>query len=461
MKQTPVFLNAKEFLFLHDALLEKFRIENGGELPGNVRLTYGFPLHPGDPELLETMPNLKKSIENHKMVRGYMADIKGGMPAVETRYSLYQNYIDAKKENQQEPIKLKLNGHLFDIFLRYLDMTSMEEFRERLATAFPPVRYKVMFYSNLSFDVRSDCYLLVDYHTSPFDIEMRGFHLDVHNPLFKGYGMKKGYHFYINLECEERAGEEFHLICQVGSVSNPEQWSVMPASFMCISSQGTPTCGEAVVIKTGVSTVFNSEEGERRLRGMLMLKRNRFTIKSSDIRTLEGLTASGFTVTDWDYITGNYKVYGFDGFGNWHLSKLVCNPHTYDVTYHTNIFGKNSNLKHLRAEVSISNIIGKMVCLVTKSPGNKGRNIVSFVMLDFGAMQHEETASMASFVSVSTHTGRSVGGEIVVIKTKEEFEISAVADEEKAALIQKYKEAEHLNELCEEMKSRHVRIGGS
>lgn len=448
-----VVLNPKEFNHLHNSLLEQFRKEIGGALPSNVRHTYGFALYESDHEVLQTQPNLKKNLESHPRVREYLDRLKTPL-SVETRYSLYQNFINQKKEVGSRPAKIKLDARLLQTFLYYLGFETLGAFKSALEKEYPPVEYKMLFYSNVHNKV-VDCNLWIDYASDPIEVTMRDFHMDVKGPLFKGLGIKKGYHFFINLECRERGAEEFHLICSVGSVTNPEQWEVMPASFMGISTHGIPTCGEAVILKKN-NNLSNSEEGVKRLRGMLMLKRNRFNIKGSEIRTLNGLTAGGSPVSDWDCIVGTYRVLGFDKMGVWHQARMFIDPDTYEGVYETNIFGENSILRKLRVEVNVTNIIGKIVCLTTKSYSNRGRDIVSYVMLDFGALQHEEQAMMGSFVTVSRHTGRTVGGEIVVIKTKNEVPIKILEEHEKQELIARFAEARHLDELCEEVKRRHA-----
>lgn len=449
MAKKRVALTGKEFQFLHDSLLKKFEVESDGDAPTNVRQLYGFAA------FQEDSPNLKKSLEENPDVVDYLSSVKKDKSTIETRYSLYQNLINLKKEPAGQPFVINLDWDVFHVFLRYLGHASLEKFRETLLAAQPRTHYKMKFYSIL-FHREQECDLWVDYATSPIEVEMRGFHIDAKNPPYRGIGIKKGNQFYINLECESRGGEEFHIICNSGTVTNPEQWDVMPASFMGLSTQGVPTCGEAVISKVE-DNEFNTSEGKKRLRGMIMLKRNRFIIKSREIRSLQMLTAHGTSVNDWDQIVGTYKVLGFDRTGLWHQSQLVIDRETYQGTYYTKIFGENVNLKELRAEISISNIISRIVCITTKSRSHTVGDIVSCVMVDFGALQHEETAIDASFVTVSRHTGKSVGGKIVMIKTKENFEVKELSEAEKQELIEKYSEARQLNENCEDVMRRRER----
>jgi len=466
MAKVQITLSSKEFFFLHDSLLQRFAEENPEYTAPNIRQHYGFILYHGDEDLLRTTPNLQKSIETNTRVKSYLESINKNKPKsksllkeneskpksiIETRYGLYQHFVDLKKE-QGAPSNVKINDVLLTIFLKYLDYDSIEAFRKASENAHPPTHYRMLFYSIL-FHRIEECDLWIDYATSPIQVKMQRFHLDVKNPPFQGLAFKKGYHFYINLTCESRGGEEFKMICNAGPVTDPEQWEVMPAAFMGISSQGVPTCGEAIIVKES-SKEFNNDLGLKRLQGALMLKRHRFNIKSSEIRSVLNLTANGIPVSEWDYIVGTYKVYGVDYSGAWHQAKVEINPETYEAFYETSIFGEISSLRRVRGEINITSATGNMVvCLTTKSQTNWGRDMISSVMVDLGALQNEKRPALASFVTLGRHGGRVVSGEIMIMKTADNFEVRPLIQEEKQDLIDKYKEAKYLDEKWKAVQS--------
>jgi hypothetical protein len=404
-------LTRKEFLFLHDNMFMQFIEENNGVLPSNaVRQRYGFD------EESATMPSLRKSIVEHPTVKTYL-DALGGSDQIETRYSLYQNYLVLSKKTDNTPTNAKINDLTLKAFLLYLGYNNLIDFKAEVRRSCPPTNYKVMFYTR---DFKIDRFdLSIDYGAYPYEVEMQGFHIDTKRPKFFGKGIVRGKCLSIHLECPDRQGEQFFIISNIGSITDPEQIEVMIAAFTGFSTHGIPTCGECYVIKDVAENPFNSEEGLRRIAALLTLKRNRFVVKSTEIRSLDDLTTQGTPVTDLDSVAGTYVLWGIDKKGTWYQSKLEIDPVTFEAFYYTSVFKNYPSLKKLRCELSISNVLSKKLCITTKGKENKGREIVSFVMIEFEELAYEKEGHIfeAVYITMSRHNGKSVAGHIFLMKT--------------------------------------------
>jgi hypothetical protein len=141
---------------------------------------------------------------------------------------------------------------------------------------------------------------------------------------------------------------------------------------------------------------------------------------------------------DLDSIAGEFFVWGRDGVGQWYQSKLSIAPDTYKSWYETLVFKHRPELINQRCELTITSLSSKKVCITTKSNNFKGREIISFVMVDFGQLCIMNQLSDAAFVTMSRHTGRSVGGHIKMMKTTEEVEVKELSLKEVEELKQKY-----------------------
>lgn len=415
-------------------MMDKFLGEMEGRQPPNVRQKYGFLLDEND----DTTPliTLKSSVENSSSVKEYLKSmaLRGREVTIETRYSLYNNYINLAKGISE----IKIDETLLTAFLKYLEYDSLNDLKRALNETHPPTSYHVFYYSR-GFDT-SYFNLKIDYATTPHQTEMWGFHRDTKLPLFKGGATRKGFNLYMNLSCDTRGGEEFQIITSVGTITDPSEMKIMVGSFMGISSQGVPTCGECLVVKQEQGNEFIEPEGTRRLNAYFMLKRPRVNAKSSEIRTLEDITTHGVPAKDFDAIVGNYAVWGRDGGNQWFQSRLSIEPNTYISWYETLIFKDQPHLQKQRCEITITTLISKKVCITVKSGHFKGREIISFVMVDFGQLCAMNQVSNAAFITMSRHTGKSVAGYIKMLKTGEEVEAKELTSQEIEDLKQKHPE---------------------
>lgn len=417
-------------------MLAKFLGEMDGIMPSNIKQKYGFLLGEKD----DAEHTLKKSVENAPEVQEYLNSLKarGKSVEIETRYSLYNNYIEAPKGDGE----IRMNDGLLNAFLRYLDYPSLDEFKRAVEEANPPTKYRV-FYYNRDHGV-SFFNLKIDYATHPYQAEMQGFHRDTKRPIFKGAAHRKGFNLYIHLVHDERGGEEFQIISQTGAITDPSEIKVMIASFMGISTQSVPTCGECFLVKEGEDNEFNEQESIHRLTGYLMLKRPRVTVKGSEIRSIADITTHGVPAKDIDSLVGNYAVWGRDKQGQWYQSRLSVEPETYEAWYETLIFKSRSDLIKQRCEFTITSLTSKKLCITTKSSNFKGREIISFVMVDFGEMCVLDHVSDAAFVTMSRHTGKSVAGHTRIMKTTDVVEPKELTPEEVEELKRKHPRLQEL-----------------
>ena len=221
-----IIVNKKEFLFLHDSIMEKFLLEEKGVVPPNVRQKYGFSLD----ETEENSASIKRSIEQNSLVKEYLKYLRSRKQEVviETRYSLYNNYINLPKGLSE----IKMEEGLLNAFIRYLGYDSLDALRQALNDMNPPTSYQVFYYSRDFSTSQFD--LKIDYATAPHQAEMRGFHRDTKLPLFKGFANRKGFNLYLNLTCDMRGGEEFQIITSVGTITDPSEMKIMVGSFSFI-----------------------------------------------------------------------------------------------------------------------------------------------------------------------------------------------------------------------------------
>lgn len=432
-----VYLDKKAFVFLHDQLLEKMFQMNDREEPANVREKYGFLKKAGDPE--SSVISLYDLLAQNEQVAAYMQKFR---VRLETRYSLYQNYLTICSPECPPGMEVGIDKHLLQCFLIFLGYETYNRYLEALEQLAPPVKYKALFYSR---DFKVEHFdIEIDFYSEPWIAKMKNFHLDSKRPPFTGNAVRKGFNFYLNLECRERNNEEFHIASNVGNITDVSELEILPATFMGISTKGVPTGGECILVKN-TDNVYNSEEGIKRIQAYLMLKRSRIHAKNSEIRSLDDITVMGMSVMDLDQIAGIYAVWGFDRRGNWYESKLTINPNTYYIEYVTTIFNNFPSLNRLRGEITISNIIQKNISLTTRSTDNKGREIVSHVMVDFSDLGSPEGIADGVFITISRHTSKPVAGHILIAKVNHDFSPRCLSPEDLAKLKLKYPQLEALD----------------
>ena len=442
-----VYLDKKAFIFLHNQLLEKMLQMNDGEEPANVREKYGFLKKKTDPD--SAIVSLYELLAQNGQVVAYAQRFKFKL---ETRYSLYQNYLTFSSPDCPPGLEVGIDKHLMQCFLIFLGYNAFNQYLEVLEQLAPPVKYMAFFYSR---DFRVEYFdVEIDFFSEPWIAKMKNFHLDSKRPPFTGNAVRKGFNFYLNLECKERNNEEFHMASNVGNITDVAELEILSATFMGISTKGVPTGGECILVKN-TDNIYNSEEGRKRIQAYLMLKRSRIHAKNSEIRSLDDITVMGMSVMDLDQISGIYAVWGFDRNGNWYESKLTINPGNYYIEYNTTIFNNFPSLNRLRGEITFSNIIQKNISLTTRSTDNKGREIVSHVMVDFSDLGSAEGIADGVFITMSRHTSKPISGHILIAKVGEDFSPRSLKPEDLAKLKEKYPQLGELEKRFMEYRRRN------
>ena len=168
-----VYLDKKAFVFLHDQLLEKMFQMNDREEPANVREKYGFLKKAGDPE--SSVISLYDLLAQNEQVAAYMQKFR---VRLETRYSLYQNYLTICSPECPPGMEVGIDKHLLQCFLIFLGYETYNRYLEALEQLAPPVKYKALFYSR---DFKVEHFdIEIDFYSEPWIAKMKNFHLAIY-----------------------------------------------------------------------------------------------------------------------------------------------------------------------------------------------------------------------------------------------------------------------------------------
>jgi hypothetical protein len=307
----------------------------------------------------------------------------------------------------------------------YLSHLTVESYIQSLESALMAVKsssiiyWKAYYYSYKSHKIKKFT-LTIDYSTTPYTVEEKGWHDEIEDDVYKKYkgiGIRQDNYLKINLT-NELNNKTFTMMVVLGTEIHIKNCQYMTGTFTAVSTHHWISSSEVVLVKTNEDFKSGlSKKNKLILKRYLMLKQNNFRVRYEHLEQVRNLKdVRGQNSDYFENFVGVHRVWGFDTKGNIYQYFFHIRA-DYRAYFYCDIYD-DENLDKQVCLLKFSESHIQRVCISTH-PFN-GTGILSMCMINY--LDTREFITEGGFVTIGLSEKSKPITSYIVMKKEAGFE---------------------------------------